>query len=227
MNDSVAVSVICNAYNHGRYIKDALEGFIMQKTNFVFEVLIHDDASTDNTADIIREYEAKYPDIIKPIYQTENQYTRGGVGRFQIPRVKGKYVAYCEGDDYWTDPYKLQRQFDALEAHPEINICAHTAQMIDAETGKKLRRIEPSLENTVFNLEQIILGGGGFVATASLFFRSSLYQNEPEFRRFLRLDYTLQLQGTLGGGMLFLNDCMSVYRVGVSGSWTARMKANV
>lgn len=226
MNDNVSVSVICNAYNHGKYIKDALDGFVMQKTNFVFEVLIHDDASTDNTADIIREYEAKYPDIIKPIYQTENQYTKGGVSRFQIPRVKGKYVAICEGDDCWTDPYKLQKQFDALEAHPEIDMCAHTAQKINAETGKKAGEIKPSAEDTVFSTEQTILGGGGFVACASLFFRSDLYRNVPEFKKFLSLDYTLQIQGSLRGGLLYLSDCMSVYRVGVAGSWTKRMNAD-
>ena len=86
----------------------------MQKTDFPFEILIHDDASTDGTADIIREYEAKYPDIIKPIYQTENQYSKGiKVSQvYQFPRAKGKYIALCEGDDYWTDPYKLQKQVD-------------------------------------------------------------------------------------------------------------------
>ena len=86
--EEIKVSIICNAYNHELYIRDALEGFVMQRTSFAFEVLVHDDASNDKTADIIREYEAKYPDIIKPIYQTENQYTKGGVSRFQEPRIK-------------------------------------------------------------------------------------------------------------------------------------------
>ena len=111
--DKVMVSVICNTYNHEKYIKSALDGFVMQKTNFEYEVLIHDDASTDSTADIIREYEKKYPDIIKPIYQSENQYSKKvPISKtYQYSRAKGKYIAICEGDDYWTDPFKLQKQF--------------------------------------------------------------------------------------------------------------------
>ena len=98
----------------------------MQQTNFPFEVLIHDDASTDGTADIIREYEVKYPDIIKPIYQTENQYSKGvNVGLQILARAQGKYIAFCEGDDFWTDPEKLQTQYDYMEAHPECSICFH------------------------------------------------------------------------------------------------------
>lgn len=122
------------------YIKDALEGFVSQKTNFNYEVLIHDDASTDNTADIIREYERKYLELIKPIYQKENQYSKGVniTSTFHLPRLKGRYVALCEGDDYWTDSGKLQRQFDAMEAHPELDICAHkryiTGMCVDGET---------------------------------------------------------------------------------------------
>ncbi len=118
------VSICCLCYNHEPYIRECLEGFMMQKTNFAFEVLIHDDASTDKSADIIREYEAKYPDIIKPIYQSENQYSKGvGVTRvYQFPRAQGKYIAMCEGDDYWTDPYKLQKQVDFLEANEEYSL---------------------------------------------------------------------------------------------------------
>ena len=116
-NNEILVSICCITYNHEKYIRDAIEGFLMQKTDFPFEVLIHDDASTDGTADIIREYETKYPDIIKPIYQTENQYSKGIKisATYNYPRAKGKYIALCEGDDYWIDPYKLQKQVDFLE----------------------------------------------------------------------------------------------------------------
>ena len=229
MNDAareIQVSIICNAYNHEKYIRDALEGFVMQKTNFAFEVLIHDDASTDKTADIIREYEAKYPDLIKPIYQAENQYSKG-IGApsiFQRPRVTGRYVAFCEGDDYWTDPLKLQKQYDAMEAHPEIDMCACAATRINALTDQVMGTICPADRDTVFRAEEVILGGGGFVASASLFYRTSLYQNEPEFRKFLKLDYTLQMQGSLRGGLLYLADYMSAYRVMSEGSWSERMR---
>ena len=117
-NERPLVSICCLAFNHEPYIREALEGFLMQKTDFPIEVLIHDDASTDGTASIIREYEERFPDIIKPIYQTENQYSKGIKnisGIFNFPRAKGKYIAMCEGDDYWTDPYKLQKQIDFLD----------------------------------------------------------------------------------------------------------------
>ena len=215
------VSVICNAYNHELYIRDALEGFVTQKTDFPFEILIHDDASTDKTADIIREYEARYPELIKPIYQTENQYSRGGIRKFQFPRATGKYIAFCEGDDYWTDPLKLQKQVNALEAHPEVDICAHAAFGIHSKTGENIRDIAPDGKDGVLTAAQVIAGGGGFVATNSLMYRREILDREPPFRQFLRLDYTIQIFGSLRGGMLYLADHMSVYRIQSVGSWSS------
>ncbi len=224
----VAVSVICNAYNHGKYIRDTLEGFVMQETDFKFEVLVHDDASTDNTADIIREYEGKYPEIIKPIYQTENQYSQGikPGAKFQYPRAKGKYIAFCEGDDYWTDPKKLQKQYDALELHPEIDICAHKTRVIMAKNGKTVRYISPADKDMVLKAEDVIYGEGDFVCTNSLMFRPHVIHNPTKFRQQLMLDYTMQIQGSLNGGMLYLDDCMSVYRYMAENSWTRRVKTN-
>ena len=133
MNDEkfnpVLVSISCATYNHAPFIRQCFEGFLMQKTNFSFEILIHDDASTDGTADIIREYEKNYPEIFFPIYQKENQYSKKNIKgintTFNFPRAKGKYIALCEGDDYWTDPCKLQKQVDFLEANPNFNLCCH------------------------------------------------------------------------------------------------------
>ncbi len=226
VQNEIMVSIICNAYNHQKYIKDALEGFVMQKTNFPFEVLIHDDASTDKTADIIREYEKKYPELIKPIYQTENQYSQGVKisESFQFPRVKGKYVAVCEGDDYWTDPCKLQKQYDAMEQHPEVDICAHQANVLDAQAEKVLRKFTSYYENKVFSTEEVIMGGGGFVATNSLFYRSEIDKDRPPFRQKSNMDFVLQTHGSLRGGMLYLKDCMAMYRTNVNGSWTTRNK---
>lgn len=133
MNEPL-VSICCLTYNHESYIQQCLEGFLMQRTSFPVEVLIHDDASTDRTADIIRGYETKYPDLIKPIYQTENQFSKGiGVTMvYQFPRAKGKYIAICEGDDFWTDPYKLQKQVDFLEANPEYGLVYSDVNIIDS-----------------------------------------------------------------------------------------------
>ena len=228
VND-IKVSIVCNAFNHEDYIKDALDSFLMQKTNFKFEVLVHDDASTDNTASIIKEYEEKYPDIIKPIYQTVNQYSQKiPIGdTYQFPRAKGIYIAVCEGDDFWTDPYKLQKQYDALESHPEIDMCAHAAIQISAQTKEKIGDMTPANESTVFSVEDIIKGGGGFLATNSLMFRKKLMENPPAFRKFLTYDYTLQIYGSLRGGLLYLKDSMSAYRVMANGSWTVRVRKNL
>lgn len=143
-NNAIMVSVICLTFNHEKYIRQTLEGFVRQKTNFRFEVLLHEDASTDKTADIVREYESRYPEIIKPIYQSVNQYTHGGriSQRFNYPRAKGKYFAWCEGDDYWCDEYKLQKQFDIMESHQECSICVHRVQCIN-EDGTINKRVIP------------------------------------------------------------------------------------
>ncbi len=224
--ENIMVSIICNAYNHEDYIEDALKSFLMQKTDFVYEILIHDDASTDKTADIIRKYEEKYPNIIKPIYQTENQYSKGSgtVSKIQYARAKGKYIAVCEGDDYWSDPFKLQKQVDALEAHPNIDICAHATLRIFAKNGRILDRLAPKSESTIIPVEEVILGGGGYVGTNSLMFRSSLNDHIPAFRKKLQLDYSMQIHGSLRGGMLYLKDCMSVYRYMVKDSWTSKLQ---
>lgn len=132
-SDTPLVSVRCITYNHEPYIAQALDGFLMQKTNFPFEVIVHDDASPDKTADIIREYEAKFPKIIKPICETENQYSKhdGSLGRIMDAACKGKYIVLCEGDDYWIDENKLQIQVDFLEGNSEYGMCFHNAQIKD------------------------------------------------------------------------------------------------
>lgn len=221
MEEQIQVSIICTAYNQEDYIRDAIESFLMQKTRFPFEVIIHDDASTDRTADIIREYEKKYPNLIKPIYQTENQYSQGkSVVDFCRRKSKGKYIAICEGDDYWTDPYKLQKQYDAMEQHPEVDMCAHCAECVEADSKKPIRRIAPAQDAVLLTTEQVIIGGGGYFATNSLFYRSSLINNTYEFRKILSMDLTFQILGSLRGGIWYLPDCMSVYRVAAKNSWT-------
>ena len=127
------VSIVSLTYNHEKFIRRALESFIMQKTNFEYEIIIHDDASTDNTQQIIREYKKKYPEIIKPILQEENQKSKGSgiVTKTAYSAARGKYIALCEGDDYWTDPLKLQKQVEFLENNIEYVGCYHKAQLIN------------------------------------------------------------------------------------------------
>lgn len=131
-NKEIKVTVRCITYNQKEYIRQCLDGFVMQQTNFRFEAIVHDDASSDGTADIVREYAEKYPDIIKPIFETENQYSKhdGSLGRILNAHTRGKYVALCEGDDYWTNPHKLQKQADFLDANPQCSLTYHACKNV-------------------------------------------------------------------------------------------------
>ena len=136
--EPILVAIQCAVYNHEPYLRQCLDGFVMQKTNFRFVAIVHDDVSTDNSAAIIREYAEKYPDIIKPIYEKENQWSKhdGSLERVLDKAFKAtcaKYVAWCEGDDYWTDPFKLQKQVDFMEAHPECTVTFHRYDILRQE----------------------------------------------------------------------------------------------
>lgn len=228
MNTPIMVSICCIAYNQKDYIRKTLDGFLMQNTDFKYEVLIHDDASTDGTADIIREYQRKYPDIIKPILQTENQYRKGVeiTKTFNFPRVRGKYVAICEGDDFWTSPDKLSRQVLYMEAHPKCTLCVHAVSMID-ENGKYIgKSFRPSDCDRIFTTDEVIAGGGDMFGTNSMIYPSKYITGRPDFyengKKRLRVgDYTLAIYLSLCGTVYYFSDEMSSYTVRSSGSWTA------
>lgn len=158
-------------YNQAKFIRQALDGFVMQKTNFPFEVIVHDDASTDGTTDIIREYAEKYPDIIKPIIQTENQWVAGGKIwlRFIWPAIHGEYVAVCDGDDYWTDPNKLQKQADFLDNNPDYSICFHTVSGFFEDGSAPDFILEPGLDARDINLHNLLWSN--FIANCSVMYR--------------------------------------------------------
>lgn len=133
---SVKVSVLCTVYNQEKYLRQCFDGFVMQKTNFAFEVIVHDDCSTDGSVSIIKEYRERYPTIFKTILQSENQFSKGGfalVHKIMLIEAQGDLIAFCEGDDYWTDPNKLQKQFDLMSSHPDCSICFHYVQTVNAE----------------------------------------------------------------------------------------------
>ena len=233
--NNIMVSVICTVYNHEKYLRKCLDGFVMQKTNFKFEVLIHDDASTDGSADIIREYEKKYPDIIKPIYQTVNQYSQGIKisPTYLYPRAKGKYLAFCEGDDYWCDENKLQKQFDVMENHPDCSICVHRVENI-SEDGVSLVSCRPAckFERNVFNCKEylnLIIKLGHPFQTSSYFIRISLfdYKNNPEFWANSDVgDVPMILYCISRGNLYFVDEVMSCYRNNSVGSWTNSLLNN-
>lgn len=222
--EPILVAIHCLVYNHEPYLRDCFEGFVKQKTNFRFVAIVHEDCSTDHSADIIREYEAKYPDIFRPIYETENQYSKhdGSLGRIMneaIDATGAKYVAMCEGDDYWTDPYKLQKQVDFLEAHPECAVCFHPVMVHDQQTGDEypdtLTKV-PQI-TTVNDIARI----GNYIHTPSVMYRYHPEVNE----KILQLgklgvgDYLSHMLYAQYGNICKLPDYMAVYRQGV-GVWS-------
>ncbi len=225
-SDSCLVSVVCTAYNHEAFLRDALEGFVRQQTRFAFEVLINDDVSSDSTCDIIREYAAKYPHIIRPFYQKENLYSRG-IDVYQTvfyPNARGKYVAFCEGDDYWTDPTKLQRQVDWLETHPDYAACVHNTVLhfcTDGHDQLLLDRYEGDVD-----FENIVPGMSGAYHTSSLMARREILSNPPDFYevacKYNFGDYPDALWLRLNGKIRYLDRCMSVYRINSNAdAWSA------
>ncbi len=230
MNQDIKVSIICNIYNHEQYVRDALEGFVSQKTDFPFEVLVHDDASTDHSADIIREYELKYPQIIKPIYQSQNQYSQKiPIDRtYQIPRIKGKYVATCEGDDYWTDPMKLQKQYDFMEANPEYSMCTCSVVWLDMRTNKQVNLCRTESDKDV-SLEEIILERKGRIFQyATYFLRREVFCSRPEWTKHFGVgDTPLAMNAALCGKVRMLADTMAIYRNHAVGSWTSKIDKDV
>lgn len=213
-NESILVSISCITYNHAPYIRQCLDGFMMQKTNFAFEVLIHDDASTDGTTEIIKEYEAKYPDVIKPLYEEENQWVKGrrGSAVFNYPRAKGKYIALCEGDDYWTDPFKLQKQVDFLEANPEYGMCytkVRTYIQASNTYGKIFGGPHTDFEN-ILNANPIPTLT--VVARKNLIFRY-IEEINPAAHNWVMGDYPMWLWFAHESKIKFINEATGVYRV--------------
>ena len=225
----IKVSVLCVTYNHAGFIRQALEGVVSQKTNFPFELIVHDDASTDGTADIVREFADRYPDIVVPILQTENQYTRGGciARRFLWPRIRGRYVAFCEGDDYWTDPDKLQLQADWLDAHPSSGICFHRTVM-HWENGERPDSVYPDEETIAkgpFTFERLL--DHNFIQTASVMYRWRLKGREESVPRGIAPgDWYKHLVHAQGGEIGFIPRTMAVYRRHAGGVWWGADKSD-
>lgn len=244
------VRVSCFTYNHARYIMDAMNGFVMQQTTFPFVCTIVDDASTDGEQEVIRKYFQEHFDLQKSsiayekdanyghitfaqhktnnncyfavIYLKENHFSQK---RSKTPYLTDwkdtKYVALCEGDDYWIDPLKLQKQVDYLEGNNDCCMTACAANWVS--DGKIIKNDKISDEPRDLTTEEVILGSGGYLATCSLVYdRSKLNDRIPQWRKNANVgDYPLQIQGTLEGKLHYFPDTMCVYRYGCPGSWTS------
>lgn len=233
MNNEVKVSVCCLVYNHEKYLREFFEGIVNQKTNFKYEVIIHDDASTDNSQEIIREYEKKYPDIIKPIYQTENRYSKhlSPARLYVYPKVKGKYIAFCEGDDYWTNQNKLQKQYDIMEKNPNCSICTHKVNFV-YDDGAYMDGFYPEekMETGVykgFDLVQNI--PNYYFHTTSYFirfdcFKKTYLEHDDVFFTSPVGDVAMMYSAFSVGDCYYIDEVMSTYRRFSVGSWSNTQK---
>lgn len=229
MEHEIKVSAICLTYNHENYIRQCLDSMLNQKTNFKYEIIVHDDASTDNTATIIKEYEKKYPNIIKPIYQEQNQYSLGKwIVEFALVKAKGEYLAFCEGDDYWCNESKLQQQFNYMEKHPGCSICFHNTYTYDMDTNK--------LEKGWFFWKERYFSGTGIYNAENLM-RLEVTPCSSNFFRKKEIDFNCN--NIIWGDMLItlclankgygycLPGFLSVYRKGVENSAYTRCNTGI
>lgn len=207
------VSVLCMTFNQKKFIKKTLDGFLIQQTSFPIEIIVHDDASSDGTTEIIKKYEAKYPHLIKPIYQTENQYSKriDIPQKFIFPLITGKYVAICEGDDYWSDPLKLQKQVDFLEHNDDYGLVYTDINRIN-KRGELIDRNFLSKDKSSFceSFEDYLIHAP-FRAPCTWVFRKSLYQEKN--KKYNIGDLPILLDILAKSKIYFLNDITSNYRV--------------
>lgn len=216
------VSVFCNTYNQVGYIEQCLESLLSQKTTFGYEVLVTDDASLDGTVDVVRSYAERYSDRIVAVLMECNQYSQGvELNRtFLAPLARGRYIAFCEGDDYWIDDQKLQKQVDAMESCPEASWCVHASHDIDSKTGRIVGVMRSYDRKTVLNFEDTSKNVQ-LAATASFFVRRRVYDDyldaEPS-RIECHGDFKMSRYFAIVGKTLYLPDCMSAYRVFSEGS---------
>jgi len=214
------VSICSITYNHDKYIKDAMDGFLKQETNFPFEIVISDDCSTDNTRSLLKGYLERFPDKIRLLLPEENL---GVVKNFSttIAACRGKYIALCEGDDYWTDPLKLQKQVDFMEAHPECSLCCHKVLIINTN-GLRPNSVFPDIDGDKI-LDSEFLYEHAFIRTSSVMYRNVDLDGLLKFLEGFKvgdspLFYFFAQKGYIG----FLDELMSAYRIHDNSLWSSQ-----
>ncbi|QKJ49540.1 glycosyltransferase [Proteus vulgaris] len=222
--DITYVSIICCTYNQELYISDAINSFLSQKTKYKFEIIIHDDCSTDNTSKILATFQERYPNILKIIRPEENLYSKYGVnapGLNAISQSLGKYIAFCEGDDFWIDKNKIQDQITTLKDNSNINICFTAAKYFDTNKGVILENKIAQANKNIFTLSKVIRNGGDFIPTASIIVKKEILNTMPKW--FINApigDYFLQMYSAREKGAIYLPSVTTLYRVNSIGSWS-------
>jgi glycosyltransferase involved in cell wall biosynthesis len=219
------VSICCITYNHEKFIREALDGFLSQETSFPIEIVIHDDASTDNTTSILQEYQKEYPHLIKIISQAENQYSQRGFGFISdlFAQAKGKYIALCEGDDYWTDPLKLQKQVDFLEANSNFAICFHKVK-IEEQGQLKDDYITGGNPPTISSI--VDLAKGNYIHTPSCVFRNNIPNIlGANFSESPLGDYYIHMMNAQYGNIFHIDEVMAIYRVHSTSTFSSQSMA--
>lgn len=222
--DSPIVSICCITYNHEAYITEAIEGFLIQETNFPFEILIRDDCSTDNTKYIIQEYVKQYPNLIKPIFEKENTFSKGIKPLPQVyENAKGKYIAICEGDDYWTDPSKLQKQVNFLQENPLYAACFHDSLILnETQDSNKTQHIKIGDRKIDEDVDIVSIIKENNIATASIVFKNSIRKTPKYHYKTTKGDYALMVNIASQGTIKYLPEVMSAYRVHGGGVWSSQ-----
>lgn len=220
------VTVLCITYNQAMYVRDMMDGLLRQKTDFEVEYIIHDDASTDGTQQILKEYEESYPGVFKIIYQKENQWSKGIkiTQKLLVPLIRGRYVAFCEGDDFWIDSNKLQEQVDFLEAHPDYSCVAHNALKYNVKTENIVPFNTCETSRTVTGCE-IVDRKFPYLATASKMHRKDAFILNDFFLESGEIgDVCTDYYALTKGKIYYIDKIMSVYRFRSLGSYSERIE---
>lgn len=225
--ERVKVSVSMITYNHEAYIKTAIHSVLAQETSFPIELVISNDASPDKTDEIIREIIATHPNAgrIRYIQHAENI---GMMPNYldNLRLCQGEYIAFCEGDDAWTDPHKLEIQIAAMTKHPECDLSFHPALVYSGNTATRSLSGFQHTESRIFSASEMIKGGGEFCPTASLVFKDSVLKALLDFIEDAPIgDYFIQIMGSMRGGALYINKAMSLYRIHTDISWTTTLNS--
>jgi glycosyltransferase involved in cell wall biosynthesis len=219
-NTVPVVSIFCLTYNHGKFIREAIEGFLMQETTFPVEILIHDDASNDGTQKIIKDYQKCYPNQMHTVFQKENQYSKNNLRHFEFfDKCNGDFIALCEGDDYWTEKNKLQKQVEYLKSNPNCSGCFHNHIEIDA-LGGQLKNPKTIFKNRYTQLDCIQSLMSSYHTASLVFRKKSLYPLEEWYQK-APYDFFLDLLITRTGTIDFISINASAYRQHDGGIWSS------